>query len=425
MCFLGICVEAKDLYVSAKGKGKTASKAEPAKDLGNILELLEAGDTVHIAGGTYVGKASNGTDEITVPVSIIGGYDDTFGSRDPWGKTKTVMYGDNLTKNYIDTARIFINLSKWKEKKGYAITIDGLVIDNSGRNNYKTKDELGIVRMASPKEGKNPTPESGGIVVWIPGTIADDKTGFDVTVTNCVITNTAPTQGALTVRGGKNGRITIRNNLIVNNTGVGLFLSTAFHGTENPPEFTVSNNTVLFTWKYDAIASSFSGESMLIDDGAMAVISNNVLGIADRVGISKKGKGRIVLKDNYIFGNVYTDYYEAATDTRIALADIEDEATTLTADSTGNTAEQLAIPVNDAWKKAWASRVLIDRNSKEVDVKVQTSRANEVRSMIGLPLIAEDMKVADSGVWLNRMKLEDALAIGAKAYNGKGCSLPE
>jgi hypothetical protein len=244
---------------------------------------------------------------------------------------------------------------------------------------------------------KNPTPESGGIVIWIPGTMNDDKAGFDVTVTNCVITNTAPTQGVLTVRGGKNGNIAIQNNLIVNNTGVGIFLSTAFHGTENPPKFTVSNNTVLFTWKYDAIASAFSGESILIDDGAQAVITNNVLGIADRIGISKKGKDKIVLKDNYIFGNVYTDYYEAATDTRIALADIEDEATTLTADSAGNTTEKLTIPVNDAWKKAWASRVLIDRNSKEVDVKVQTSRANEIRSMIGLPLMAEKSQIAGSG----------------------------
>lgn len=417
---------AKDLYVSAtNGRGKQATKEAPAKDLGNIIELLEAGDTVHIAGGTYLGKGSNGFDEIIVPISIIGGYDETFTKRDPWGKHQTIMSGDNLTKNYVDGPRVFMNLSKFRGAKGFAIVIDGLIIDNAGRNNYKTSEQLMIVRMASPKEGKNPTPEGGGIVVWIPGTLDDDAAGFDVTVRNCVIMNTAPTQGALTVRGGKNGKVAIINNLIINNTGVGIFLSSAFHGSERFPKFTVEKNTVFFTWKFDPIASAFSGVSLQMDADVDASVSNNVFGFADRIGIGKNGKQKMKLKDNIILTNLECDLYEAAFDARIMLDVIEDESSTLTPDSTGNTADKIKVPVSAAWAKNWGSRVIVDRNAKEADLKVQESRANDLRAMLGLPLQAGVVKGPESPIWLNRMQISDAIAAGSTQYNGNGCSLPK
>ncbi len=418
-------VSAKDFYVSAAGKGKLATKEAPAKDLGNILDQLAPGDTVHIAGGVYVGRGSNGCDEITVPVSLIGGYDETFASRDPWGKYRTVMSGDNLTKNYVDGPRVFMNLSKYRGPAGGAVVIDGLVVDNGARNNYKTKDELMIVRMASPKEGKNPTPEGGGIVVWVPGTIGDGTAGIDVTVRNCVVTNTAPTQGALTVRAGKHGKIDISNNLVINNTGVGIYLGTAFHGSENPPAFSVKDNTVLFTWKYDPIASSFSGVSLQTDAGVLATVTGNVFGFADRIGIAKSGSEKMKLADNLILTNLDADFYEAASDAKIALDALEDEANTLTPDSTGNVATKIKVPVSAAWAKNWNARVIVDRNAREADLKAQESRANELRAMLGLPLQAGTVAGGDGAVWLNRLPLADAIAVGSVRYEGKGCAAPK
>ena len=53
-----------DYYVSADcGRGKSATVEKPAKDMGNI----------------------NGSDVITVPVSVIGGYSDDFSKRDSSG----------------------------------------------------------------------------------------------------------------------------------------------------------------------------------------------------------------------------------------------------------------------------------------------------------------------------------------------------
>jgi hypothetical protein len=229
----------------------------------------------------------------------------------------------------------------------------------------------------------------------------------------------------LTVRGGKNGKIDIRNNLIVNNTGVGIFMSSAFHGSERFPKFSVEDNTVLFTWKYDPIASAFSGVSLQSDADVDAAVANNVFGFADRIGISKSGKQKMKLKDNIITTNLDADFYEAASDARIKLDAIEDEAATLTADSTGNAAGEIKIPVDAAWVKNWGNRVLVDRNAREADIKAQQSRANDLRSMLGLPKQAGNLKGGDGPVWLNRMLLADAIKIGSKHYNGKGCSLPK
>ncbi len=424
---LALCAHglwAKDLYVSANGKGRQATKEAPAKDLGNIIELLEAGDVVHIAGGTYVGKGGNGSDEIIVPVSIIGGYDESFSSRDPWGKNRTIFSGDVSTKNYQGGPRLFINLSKWKDTKDSQVLIDGIIVDHGERNNYATVDQLKIIRMASPKEGKNPTPETGGIVVWIPGTLNNDTAGFKVGVKNCVIVNTAPTQGSLTVRAGKNGQIDIKNNIIINNTGVGIFLSSAFHGSERFPRFTVENNSVLFTWKYDPIASSFSGVSLQIDSDLEAAVSKNIFGFADRIGISKSGKQKFSLKDNIILTNLDADLYEAAFDAKIALDAMEDESETMSLDSSGNRSEKLKLSLSPAWLKNWSSRTIIDRNAKEADMKVQQTKANELRSMLGLPLQAGNLPAADGPVWLNRLSLDDALSAVSASAGGTGALKP-
>ena len=126
---------AADYYVSAeRGKGKVGSKEKPAKDLGNIISKLAPGDTVHIAAGVYLGKGKSGCDVIKVPVSIIGGYSDDFSKRDPWGEFKTILTGDNKTKNYKVDARLKIDLAKYQYHKSGGkdmpkILIDGLIID--------------------------------------------------------------------------------------------------------------------------------------------------------------------------------------------------------------------------------------------------------------------------------------------------------
>lgn len=418
-----------DYYVSAaRGKGKSATKEKPAKDLGNIIKKLVPGDTVHIAEGSYVGRGGNGSDVITVPVSLIGGYSDDFSKRDPWGAHRTIFCGDNLSKNFDSSTRLLIDLMKYRGKEMPKIVVDGLIIDDGPRNRYQGGAEGGkkvIVRMANPKTGENPTPSQGGLVIRASKTgNFDAGAHWDITVQNCIVMNTAPTQGALTVSGYKDSKIKISNNIVINNTGTAIMAGTKYVGDKAGPDFDISDNTVLFTWKYEPITQSFSGNSFKADNGATVKLSNNVFAFADRAGINNISKAALLLKDNLIAGNVATDYLEF--DTKIDLADLEDEAEYLHDDTGGNVAGDVKPPVNADWLKLYGERILIDRNAQEADVKVQKTRANELRRILGLPVQGTDVAAPKTNVWLHQLSVDDAVKAGSTKYLGKyGSSLPK
>ena len=423
--------QAADYYVSStRGKGKVASKESPARDLGNIISRLMPGDTVHIAAGTYLGRGKSGSDVILVPVSIIGGYNDDFSQRDPWGEFKTILTGDVKSKNYKVSPRLQIDLKKYEyhASGGTAtppIVIDGLIIDQGPQNRYKNDEKTMLVRKASAKLGENPTPDRGALIIGVSRT-KDRKGTWTIEVKNCVIMNSAPTQGAMTVSGSKGSKITIKNNLVINNTGTGIFAGSLWHGSSeaDAPQFTITNNTILFTEKYDAYAQSYSGNSFKCDSATVAKLANNVLAFADRNGIQKDGKWPLLLVDNLILGNLQADYWETTGDQKIELEYLEDEAEFLHMDSMGNVAEDISVPISKDWARLYAGRILIDRNAVEADIKVQKTKANALRSILGLPLQADDLKL-DSPVWLPLMQVNDALNTGLRQYKGKyGCSKP-
>ena len=407
---------ARDWYVSiGRGKGKKGTKVKPAKDLGNIEKKLVAGDVIHIAEGTYVSKGGRGYDNIIVPVSIIGGYKDDFSKRDPWGAHKTILTGTNTSKNYAPKARLRIDLSKYRGKEMPPIVVDGLIINQGPQNRYKTDKRMMIVRKANPKTGQNPTPDRGALIVTASKT-GNLKGKWKITVRNNIVMNAAPTQGAFSVSGHKGSEILIENNAVINCTGTGIYAGTMFHGSDNFPKFTVKNNTVLFAWKYDAYVQSFSGNAFKTDASTVGTAENNVFAFADRFGVLKNGKEMWSIQNNVIGYNIEADYYEASGDAKIKLADLEDEAEWLD-ESEGNVSMKLKIPVSDKWKKGYGQRVLINRNAVEADIKPQQTAANEVRSILGLPLRADDIK-ADSPVWLHEMSLEDAIKVATTPQAG-------
>lgn len=426
--FLGSAdAEARDWYVSAaKGKGKKGTKKKPARDLGNIVKKLKAGDVVHIAGGTYLGKGKNGTDVIKVPVSIIGGYDEGFSKRDPWGKTRTVLTGVNTSKNYKPQPRLFIDLTKYRDKAMPAIKVDGLVIDQGGQNRYKKGGETKILRKANPATGENPTPDRGALVISVSKTgNFDAKAAWAITVQNNVIVNAAPTKGALMVRGYKNSRVLIQNNIVANCTGSGIYASSAYRPRDNKaqPTFDIRHNTVLFTWKYDGMTTSYSGVGLEVDNDTIVVAQNNVIGFSDRYGVENHSRLPLLLKNNLITASLEHTYWETAEDAKIDIADLEDEAELLHEDSTGNIGPGVKVPVSQAWAKLYASRVLINRAKVEEKVKARNTGANALRGMLGLPLRAGTVKGPDVPVYLHRMSVDDAIQAGAALYAGRGSSI--
>jgi hypothetical protein len=397
---------ARDWYVSIKrGKGKKGSKEKPAKQLAFIAKKVKAGDVVHIAEGTYYGRGTG----ITVPaVSIIGGYSDDFSKRDPWGAHQTIISGKN--KDYT----VSIPRIKVDGKIKSPIVIEGLIFDLGEQNNYKTDKQLMISRKAS--NGKNPTPEKGALYLKVDG--------GDVTIRDNIIMNSAPTQGALAVFASKETNVTITNNLIINNTGVGIFAGTRWHGKDakQAAKYNISNNSILFVWKYDAYVQGFSGQGIMGDASINLNASKNIFSFLDKEGVIVKGKFPVELKDNIFHQVLAGDYVELAGGGAMSADELEDAAEYLGENSEGNKRMSVKIPLSKDWLKVYASRVLIDRNKAESKVKAKNNDINAIRSMFGMNLQAEDLKI-DSPVWLHRMKIEDALNV-AKDYvvNGYGAS---
>jgi hypothetical protein len=402
-----------EYFVSPEGKGRAGTKEAPAKDIGNLGEL-QPGDVINMAAGVYVGKAEAGRDEITVPVTILGGWDAAFSKRDPWGATQTILSGNNTSKNFDGGARLEINLSKFRGTGD--VLIDGVIVDNAARNRY-TGDGAKIGRKANPRTGEMPTPDSAGILVKC-------GKGVNAIVRNCIVINCAPTQGALAVWGSQGTHCTVSNNLVVNNTGVGIETNTLWRPRDGRDQaaFTVENNTVLFTWKYDAFGS-INGNGIQMDADTIISATGNVFAFSDNAGVNniKKTKG-LTLKDNLLFGNLQCDYLEF--NTKLDAGKIDDDAEVLSRESGGNVSEKIALEMDSQWAERYAARNVIDRKAAEADVKAADTRMNEWRSILGLPLKAADLSV-DSDVWLHKLSLENALKIGGKKLNGKfGCQIP-
>jgi|APLak6261679142_1056127.scaffolds.fasta_scaffold00040_45 hypothetical protein len=400
---------AEEYFVSiGRGKGKDATKEKPAKDLGNIIAKLKDGDTINIAEGVYVGRDETGSDAVPVAVKIVGGWADDFSKRDPWGAHKTIFTGVN-TMGGSTQYRLIVTPSNCAE-----ILIDGIVFDNGPRNHYLGDAELIISRQANAGKNRNATPESGAIKLELPKQCSG-------TISNNVVMNTAPTGGAISAWGHQNGKLTIKNNLVINNTGEGIFAMTKWKSNDGQPQFIIENNTVLFTWKHDPIAS-YGGNALKLDQEVKLTASNNVFAFGDYGGVDNiKVAKKITLKDNVFTGNRLYDYREFNTSVKVS--EFEDEADQLEA-STGNVTAELKVPVGEAFAKLYAGRKEISRAAVDAKAKAANNGANALRGMLGLPLQANAVG-DDAEVWLPRLSIDDAIRAGTSKYEGKyGCQKP-
>lgn len=400
---------AEEYFVSiGRGKGKDATKEKPAKDLGNIVAKLKDGDTINIAEGVYLGRDESGSDQVPVAVKILGGWADDFSKRDPWGAHKTIFTGTNAIGGSTQY-RLNVSATNCAE-----ILIDGIVFDNGPRNNYPGDKELVISRMASATKNKNPSPESGAIKLELPKKCAG-------TISNNVVMNTAPTGGAISAWGHQAGTLTIKNNLIINNTGEGIFAYSKWKSDKEQPQFIIENNTILFSWKHDPIAT-YGGNALKVDAEIRLSASNNVFAFSDYGGVDNiKLAKKITLKDNLFTGNRLYDYREFNTSVKVS--EFEDEADQLEV-ATGNTTAEIKVPVGEAFATLYAGRKEISRAAVDAKAKASNNGANALRGMLGLPLQANAVG-GDAEVWLPRIAMDDAIKAGLTKYEAKyGCQKP-
>jgi len=410
----------REWFVSkTTGSGQLGTKERPAKDLGNIIHKLLPNDIIYIAEGTYLSKGKRGADEINVPVKIYGGYDTTFTTRDPWDAHKTIFTGLNEYMKLTDP-RLYIRTDQQRESNGQlsqgsVIIVDGIIINNGPRNRYHLDKNLAIRRQASPKSGQNPSPETGGIVI-----VGSKYT--NISVQNCVVMNTAPTEGAISIRVFKGGKGIIQNNFCINNTGYGIQARSGYVGSDTSlvPSFQIKYNTVLFTWKHDAIAS-YGGDGLALDQDITATIENNVFGFGHMGGIYNKG-ANLVLNNNLFTGNTKYDYKER--NSKMAVEDILDEAEKIDPYSEGNESQLIKINVAERWATIYGNRTELTREEVDAAASASNSGANQLRSMLGLNLQGNTVKM-DAEIFLPLITIEEALPAGLMPWNGKGSSIPK
>ncbi len=403
---------ARDWYVSSKGTGKDGTKEKPSKDLGIISALLEPGDRVLIAAGSYTGRSESGADTVLVPVEILGGYSDDFSKRDPWGAHQTVFTGSRASVNFNTGTRLSISTAKYSSALkpiAHKIVVDGILFDMGPRNTYTSEAEVLIKRKGSG--GTVPTPDSPAL-----GITTGQKS--EILVQNCIVTNAASSQGAFTLAPGKAAKVVVKNNASINNTGFGFHLGRSFAGetAADFPEYTFENNLAVLIEKYDAFSQTQGGSGVMLEAYTTVTMSGNVMAMNDFYGIDNARRApKVVLKNNVFFGNLIADYLDFSTKLKAEV--LADEAQTV-GSAEGNSSKEAKLAVPEKWAQTWLARNVIDRNVAEAKVKVPNTGANQVRSILGLPVQGTTLKL-DSDVWLPRMQLADAIAAATK-YNGAG-----
>ena len=220
------------------------------------------------------------------------------------------------------------------------------------------------------------------------------------------------------------GALTIRNNLVVNNTGTAIDCVSCWHPKDGKgiPKFTVADNTVLFSWKYDPYATH-GGSALKMDGDTIVAATGNVFAFNDYFGVDNvKQSKNLVLKDNLFGPSLVGDYQEFST--VLSLAQMEEAAQLLSQASTGNIAGKVELQLDAGWSASFAARSVIDRNKAEAAVGAVDSWQNDLRSMLGLALQGTDVK-ADSDVWLHRLTIDDAVKAGSRRFHdGFGCRNP-
>jgi hypothetical protein len=265
------CNSSGNIYVRTDGSDTNAgSTSEPLQTIHAAVACATAGQSIHVASGTYQAHQNgNGWLELQEGKSIYGGYSSDFSVRDP--VLFLTVIESNLDGNLVPevttaTVRVAPETTEQTELNGF--TIYG--------TNVGSWDSVAAIIVAG-----------GG--AKIENNVIDGRGVCDRTV-------------AIEVRGG--GSPVIRNNTIIGGTGVSVgILSAAGSG---PNSATIENNSIsggsgsgsgCFHVGAQGISWTSSGE------GELVVRGNTVSGAASQTrtdGIYVDASGPILLESNSV-----------------------------------------------------------------------------------------------------------------------------
>lgn len=418
---LSVPAFAGDLFVSAaKGdNGAEGTKAAPIKDLDVAIGKAKAGDTVHVAAGNYFGVRGKGFIEVKEPVTLLGGYKEDFGKRDPLANV-TLIQPTNESAAKSRKALMVLT----KSKKGDQFTVDGFVFDAGERNSYSKAEGkpagvgTGMLLIPPEKNGdESPTVEEPCL------RIETSASAGDVLVQNNAFVNCAN----FGIQGGhKQGTFKILNNVFVANrmAAIEVFGTGGKKGPKGPTdkdgEVEIAYNTILFSWsRLKDLKDMGYGVRIMTQVGYD--IHHNIIGGAVLAGVdhTRFNKGEWVKLDkNVFFVNKQAPlmFSEAGTGTleRVAIGDVSSVGL---ASASGNKDDILKLPVD----KAYLEGFLGASYSEKADYDPNSS-ANQWREAMGLN--KQGKLTSKVSMFANRYPWKEALKLFG-ASNEAGAKKPK
>ena len=375
-CLTPLTAHARDWFVRAGADGD-GSRASPFADPWQALDKCEAGDVIHVAGGKYFGRLGKGQWEVPFDnVSLLGGYDADFKTRDPW-KNLTQLLWEKGSKNRPIQERFLSN----KENT----TLDGFVFDQREQCEYQDPQS----------SGRTQTNCDSAIRLSLPGVVR-----------NNVIVN--PGFDGIAVPAGS----TVENNLVVNAINFGIKLVSLTR--DKNLVATVKNNTVLFTMTFKEPGKGAYNGSAIGLTGGFAAITDNILAHSDNNGIyDTANPEKTVVSGNVFSMNMFSNlkYLSGPRDTAIddKEMDLFDEVGFKKAE--GNEVKSPGLTYPGKWLDA------VSKRTAAIPGKLVMDDFNKVRQLAGLPMIATG-GAGPSGV-APAMDLVDAMKFMTAKSAGK------
>lgn len=363
----------RDWFVRAGAKKGKGTKDKPFRDPYQALALCEAGDTIHVTGGEYVGRLKMGVWKVDcADIALLGGYADDFSTRDPWANP-SLLY----TPADFKGTRNNSTFEGTEDHSG--CVVDGFVFDKQLCNQYDPRGDL----MYSQSEKK--------VHLWLsrPGCV----------VRNCVFVNGS--EGAIRIA----ACTTVENCIFLNHYQRAVKVESG-HDPETP--FVFRRNTVAFAWEPKfGEGHGRQGDLLVLGGRVRAVVDQNVFEFADNHAIRLDADPKDVELTNNVFAhNLWAEVYRT-TDMLVV-----DNATFASLRELGwkklegNALMTAGLPLEQKWLDVYLNR------TAHTPGKVTMDDWNQLRAMLGQPVIATG-GTAGTGVapaydWKLAMKLYPA-----------------
>jgi hypothetical protein len=348
-------IQGRDWFVRAGASGGDGSKEKPFRDPYLALDKCEAGDTIHVAGGEYVGKLHAGHWTIDCPnITMLGGYDKDFQTRDPW-KNPTLLYTPASFKG----SRGGYTLQGSDDHSNFVL--DGFVFDKKLNNQYTGTGDL------MPEESdKSPH-------LWLsrPGCV----------VRNCVFINGA--EGAVRMTAAQ----TIENCIFLNHYKYVVQIEAGFTPTV-PLVF--KNNTVAFAWEERfGSGHGITADLLMLNVNVTAVVDNNIFEFADQHAIRLEADPKDVELTNNVFAhNLWAEVYQTKDDLVVDNKNFTQLSQLSWKKCENNQLLIPGLPLDQKWFDVYLNRTAY------VPGKVDMDDWNQLREILDQPMIATGGKSA-------------------------------